>query len=155
MLAGSHEIATVDEAGMSGFVAYDPGSGRGAISAKQLSIFAGGKLIAHTNEGEQHLGAVAFEDRDHVLVAGPQDNTGVWRWTIGTDRWEQAAAVPQANAVAVAAGGIFVGTQDNTVVLVRGGAEVSRLAVAAQPRFLAVVGRPPVGRGAARERRRP
>jgi len=138
--AGIHELARAATDLGVGRVAYDPRSRRGAISAKELAVYEDGKRIAGATEERGHLGSLAFEDRDHLLVAQPEEQPGVWRWTIGTDHWERVATVAKASAVTAVAGGLVVGTTDKAVVLVRAGREVARVELAAQPLFLSSSG---------------
>jgi hypothetical protein len=141
VMVGTHQLALVDDRDM-GYVAYDPGSQRGAIAAEQLSVFGpDGKLIAKTSSEPKHLGTIAFEDRDHILVANPQESTAIWRWAYAANRWDKAADIAKGTCVVAAAAGLFIGTEDpSAVVVMRGGTEVARVPVAARPMFLTASG---------------
>ncbi|MBA3394434.1 MAG: hypothetical protein H0T89_17445, partial [Deltaproteobacteria bacterium] len=136
---GRRHIGTVHGTGF-GFVAVDVVSGRGAVSERELTVFEATKPVAKATEPAGHLGSLGFEDRDHLLVAEPEERFGVWRWTIGTERWDHVIALAGSVAVAVGTGGIFVGTLDGDVVRVRDGREVSRVAVGARVTFLVASG---------------
>jgi hypothetical protein len=122
-------------------VAVDRGSGRAAIATKELVVLDRDREpIARTSEPAGHLGALAFEDAEHLLVAEPEDRHGIWRWTIADDRWEQVTAIRDVVAIAVAAGGIAAGTTTGDVLLIRGGKEVSRVSAGGRVAYLTASG---------------
>ncbi|MBA3819676.1 MAG: hypothetical protein H0X17_12340 [Deltaproteobacteria bacterium] len=139
VFVGSQHVATIP-ANAHPFVTYDRGSQRAAVSTDELVVFEHGKPIARTREPKGHLGAVTFEDRDHVLVVEPEERFGVWRWTFAEDRWEHVAPIRKAVEVTVARGGIFVGTDDGFIVHLRDGREVGRVAVGGRVAFLVTSG---------------
>jgi hypothetical protein len=60
----------------------------------------------------------------------------VWRYTISAERWDRVADIPKALDAVAAAGGVFVGTSDGAVVVVRDGREVLRTPLGANPLFM-------------------
>jgi hypothetical protein len=120
-----------------GHIAFHRPSKRGAVAGKELVIFdADKKVIAKATEPTGHLGAIAFEDADHLLVAEPEDRHGIFRWTIGTDRWEQVTAMKGIVSITVGVGGIAGGTIDGHVILVRDGKEASRVNVGGRVAYM-------------------
>ncbi|HEV7556471.1 MAG TPA: serine/threonine-protein kinase, partial [Kofleriaceae bacterium] len=125
---GRHLVGEVKDASL-GFVTMDPASGRGAFSSRTLTAFeSDGKPLATTNEETGHTGAIAFEDKNHLLVAElDKAGNGLWRWELSTGRWEHIVDLHEPGAVAMTAGGIMVGFVDGHVTMLSGGREVRRL----------------------------
>nr|MBA3503530.1 hypothetical protein [Deltaproteobacteria bacterium] len=124
-----------------GHIAMHRDSKRGAVAGKELVVFdADKKVIAKATEPTGHLGAIAFEDADHLLVAEPEDRHGIFRWTIGTERWAQVTALKGIAAITVGVGGVFGGTIDGHVVVVRDGKEVSRVNVGGRVAYMTASG---------------
>ena len=117
---GRKQIAIARDPGF-GWVAHDARFGRTALAGESLSVFdADAKLIASATDKTGHLGAVAFEDADHLLVLEPRNGTGLWRWTISANRWDRVApGLQQATSIANVAGGLLVGFIDGHLALVR------------------------------------
>jgi hypothetical protein len=136
---GALHVGTLRDHGY-GQVAIDRDSKRGAVSGRELVVFEAEKPIAKATEQTGHTGAVAFADKDHLIVADPDDKPGVYRWTLSTNHWEQLSAEKKVACVVVAAGGIAGGTTDGKVILLRDGNVVSRVDVGGRVAFMTASG---------------
>ena len=136
LYVGTHFVAKVPDHAV-GFVAYHDKTQRAALAnADQIDVLDGaGVTLATSTDERARRATVAFEDADHLLVVRPNTSTGVWRWTFAKNRWEQLATIAKANVAAIAAGGMFVGT-DDAIALVHDGKEIARAALPAEAQFL-------------------
>jgi tRNA A-37 threonylcarbamoyl transferase component Bud32 len=137
---GRTEVGVIaDEA--YGNVAVDRASGRAAYASKELFVFGKDKqVLAHAKEPEGHVGVVAFEDADHLLVAEPEERHGIFRWTISKNTWEQITDAPKIVAIVIAAGGIAAGTDDGKVLLFAGGKQVASADVGGRVSYMTTSG---------------
>jgi len=140
MFVGRTELGVLKDHSF-GYVAVHAPSKRGAIAGKELVVFDADKQpIAKATEPTGHLGSLAFEDADHLLVADPEERPGIWRWTISADRWEQVSARKGITCVAVGVGGIAGGTIDGHVVMFRDGKEQAQVDVGGRVAFITASG---------------
>ncbi len=75
-----------------------------------------------------------------MIVAEPEDNPGIFRWTLSTNQWQQVSAEKQVACVVVVAGGIAGGTIDGKVLLLQGGHVVSRVDVGGRVTYITASG---------------
>jgi len=136
---GRTRIAVATDPGF-GWVAHAASLGRAALAGDALTVFgADARPIASATSATGHVGAVAFEDADHLLVLEPRNGTGLWRWTISANRWDRVApGLQQSTSIAVVAGGLLVGFIDGQLLLFRDGKEVRRIALGNRPELLSV-----------------
>jgi hypothetical protein len=117
-------VAQGNDIGM-GFVARDAASGRSAAAGTEVTVFApGAKPIAHTSA---HVGMLAFEDPEHLLVLELPRGNSVWRWTFATDSWDRLFDAPGGRALASVGGKVYVGFADGQLVTYAGTTEVARV----------------------------
>jgi tRNA A-37 threonylcarbamoyl transferase component Bud32 len=110
-------------------------SGRAAVTGRDearltIEVFGpGGVQLAQTANDVPgaHVGRVAFDDADHLLVLEVPKTGALWRWTFATNQWEKLFDVDQASAVARTAAGILVGYADGRLVTYAAGRAVHEL----------------------------
>ena len=139
---GRREIGRIRDRGVRSS-AYDAGSKRAAISAKELTIFD--EHVAPIATGTEHRGLVAFEDPDHVLsVVGDEAEAAaapeLWRFSIPTKTWDKVGTLPEpVRAIQGAVGGVLYGTKQH-VILRRGLTEVRRVDAGAPVEYMSASG---------------
>jgi len=122
---GRHRVGTIAGQELA-HVALEPTSQRGAVAARKLTIFdADARQLA---ESDAHLGAIAFADRDHVLVAEP---SALWRWTFASDKWDRVLELPAGGTTIAARGdAIVIGTETKQLLYISQGRVRKRVDVA-------------------------
>ncbi|HEY5928265.1 MAG TPA: hypothetical protein VIV11_41540, partial [Kofleriaceae bacterium] len=109
-------------------VTHHAPSGRSAVTGGAgIHVFdRDGKVVAKSDR----RGPTAFEDAGHLWVGAEQK--GLWRWTIGTEAWEEILPAANVYAIAVVPGKIVLGTREGHVIVVENRREVKRLEVGEQ-----------------------
>jgi tRNA A-37 threonylcarbamoyl transferase component Bud32 len=127
---GRRHIAEYPVSNMNLSVAHHGASGRTAISGDDgIHVFdENAKLIAKTKRPKQ--GPTAFQDPEHLWVLEPEHR--LWRWTIGTEVWEDIVPIGEAYAVAALPGKVVVGTSKGDLVVYEDRHEVARVPVGEQ-----------------------
>lgn len=135
--AGRRRLGEVREAQLV-HSAIDPLSKRSAIVGTVLTVFESDGRPLATATGDDHVGPVAFEDANHLLVVTGGDTAPVlMRFTIPAGPWERVAALEEpTGAVASVRGGVLLGGK-TSVSLLRDGRYIHRVAPGDGTQFLA------------------
>jgi len=83
-----------------------------------------GQVLAKARRG---MAVAAFQDAEHLWVV--ETNKRLWRWTFGTDAWEDILPVGEVYSVSALAGKVQLGDNDGKLIVVEDRHEVARIDV--------------------------
>jgi hypothetical protein len=120
ILRGRRVLATSGD--LPDWVAVEPTSGRTAVVTMPRLVVTGADRAVIAAADPPGAGAVAFEDRDHLLMLRDDTAlTGLWRLDLVANSWAKLADLPSPGAALAAANGLVFACAGKSIHVVRSG----------------------------------